>query len=58
MINNRALEFLQKAMESFPVLHANWGWKAKEYVALAIPEVQELLDSITQEQETHDRNHS
>ena len=44
MTNNRALEFLYKAQDSFPILHDRWGWKSKQFVALAIDETQELLE--------------
>ncbi|MEJ5311752.1 MAG: hypothetical protein WHX52_18475 [Anaerolineae bacterium] len=45
---NRALEFLHQAQKSFPVLHDKWGWKSKQFVELAIAEVQELLDRIAE----------
>jgi len=45
---NRALEFLYQAQESFPLLHDRWGWKAKQFVGLAIAEVQELLDRLAE----------
>lgn len=46
--NNRALEFLERAQKSFPKLHDRWGWKAKQFVELAISEVQELLDRLAE----------
>ena len=51
MNNNRALEFLYTAKASFPLLHDRWGWKAKQFVDLAITEVQELLDRIAELEE-------
>lgn len=45
---NRAMEFLRMAHDSFPLLHDRWGWKAKQYVDLAINEVQALLDRIAE----------
>ena len=44
MMNNRALEFLYQAQASFPILHDRWGWKSKQFVALAIDEVRELIE--------------
>lgn len=40
---NRALEFLEEAQAAFPLLYNRWGWKAKQFVDLAIDEVTELL---------------
>jgi hypothetical protein len=45
---NRALEFLQAAQGSFPVMFDRHTWKAKHYVGLAIAEVEELLARITE----------
>lgn len=53
MKQNRAMEFLYAAQSSFPLLHDRWGWRSKQFVALAIDEVQELLDRIEELEAQH-----